>query len=118
MIKLLKERENEQKKNCTFQPNISFNSNNKKNEQYENSMKKKVDYDRINNLYNEYKDKDQKIARLVKECDMREGITFVPKIKDKNKKMREFKEKIGQMPYLDRVDIYTNNLHCKNINCS
>ena len=30
-------------------------------------------------------------------------------INDKNKEIKEFKNKIGQIPYLDRMDIYNAN---------
>ena len=71
-----------------------------------NNKKRKVNYDRINNLYLDYKDKDSKIDELTKEYYKTEGISFQPKINDKNQEMKQFKEKYGQIPYLDRLEIY------------
>ena len=68
--------------------------------------KKKVDYNRINNLYLDYKDKKNKIDELTKEYYKNAGISFMPKINNKNSEMKQFKNKIGQIPYLDRIEIY------------
>ena len=67
------------------------------------------DYNRINNLYLDYKEKKIKMDALTKEYYKKAGISFTPRINDQNKEIKEFKNKIGQIPYLDRVDIYNVN---------
>ena len=46
---------------------------------------------------------------LTKEYFRNAGISFSPKIGDYNPEMRLYKNKIGQIPYLDRIEIYNNN---------
>ena len=109
--KLLKEKKEKEKQKCTFEPKIGDNSlkvikYNNMTEIENNNKKRKVNYDRINNLYLDYKDKDSKIDELTKEYYKTEGISFQPKINDKNQEMKQFKEKYGQIPYLDRLEIY------------
>ena len=64
------------------------------------------DYNRINNLYLDYKERKNKLDDLTKEYYKKAGISFTPMINDNNKEIKEFKNKIGQIPYLDRIDIY------------
>ena len=112
--KLFKEKKEEEKKICTFQPktgdnslnvikynNYPYNQNNNTN-----SNKKKVDLNRINNLYLDYKDRQIKIDELTKDYYKKAGISFAPKINDKNKEIKQHKNKIGLIPYLDRIEIY------------
>ena len=67
---------------------------------------KKRSYIRINNLYLDYKERKNKLDDLTKEYYKKAGISFTPMINDNNKEIKEFKNKIGQIPYLDRIDIY------------
>ena len=116
MEKLIKEKKEEEKEIYTFQPMTGDNSMNviRFNNYIDNDIdngnnikkKKKVDYNRINNLYLDYKDKKNKIDELTKEYYKNAGISFMPKINDKNPEMKQFKNKIGQIPYLDRIEIY------------
>ena len=116
MEKLIKEKKEEEKEIYTFQPKTGDNSMNviRFNNYIDNDIdngnnikkKKKVDYNRINNLYLDYKDKKNKIDELTKEYYKNAGISFMPKINDKNPEMKQFKNKIGQIPYLDRIEIY------------
>ena len=114
--KLLKEKKEEEKQKCTFQPktgenklnvikyeNDPFNGNNN------NNKKRKVDLNRINNLYLDYKDKQAKIDELTKDYYLKAGISFAPKISDNNNEIKQFKNKIGLIPYLDRFEIYNGN---------
>ena len=84
------------------------NSNNLK-EYYNDNKKRKVDIKRIHDLYLDYKDKKNKREELSKEYYEKAGISFVPRIIDKNKEIIQFKKKIGQILFLDRVDIYNHN---------
>ena len=110
--KMIKEKKEEEKQIYTFQPKTSNNSlnvikfNNNKDKQNENNYKKKVDYNRINNLYMDYKDKQNKLDELTKDYYKKAGISFHPSINDKNIEIKEFKNKIGQIPYMDRIDIF------------
>jgi hypothetical protein len=114
--KLIKQKKEAEKEIYTFQPKSGDNSLNviKYNKIYKeksnnNSKNRKVDYDRINNLYLDYKDKKNKIDELTKEYYDKAGISFTPKISDKNREIKKFKNKLGQIPYLDRIDIYNAN---------
>ena len=116
MEKLIKEKKEEEKEIYTFQPKTGDNSmnvirfnnyiNNDNDNENNTKKKKKVDYNRINNLYLDYKDKKNKIDELTKEYYKNAGISFMPKINDKNPEIKQFKNKIGQIPYLDRIEIY------------
>ena len=113
--KMKKEKNEEEKQKYTFQPKTGDNSlnvikyDNTLDNEGNNVKKKKVDYNRINNLYLDYKDKQNKIDELTKEYYKNAGISFVPKISDKNHEMKNYKNKLGQIPYMDRVEIYTAN---------
>jgi hypothetical protein len=96
--KMIKNKKEEEKQIYTFHPKTGINN-----------KKRMPDYERINNLYLDYKDKKIKKDELTKEYYKKAGISFIPKINDKNKEIKEFKNKIGQIPYLDRVDIYNVN---------
>ena len=112
--KLLKEKREEEKEIYTFQPKTGDNSlnvikyKNDSNNRIKNKVnyKKKVDYDRINNLYLDYKDKKNKIEELTKEYYKNSGISFIPKISERNQEIKQYKNKLGQIPYLDRFEIY------------
>jgi hypothetical protein len=112
MEKLKKEKREEEKEIYTFQPKTGDNSlnvikyKNYSSQQNRTHSKKKVDYNRINNLYLDYKDKKNKIEELTKEYYRNAGISFIPKISEKNKEMKKYKNKLGQIPYLDRIEIY------------
>ena len=114
--KLVKQKKEAEKEIYTFQPKTGDNSlnvikyNNAYNEKNKsNNKNRKVDYDRINNLYLDYKDKKNKIDELAKEYYDKAGISFTPKISDKNSEIKKFKNKLGQIPYLDRIEIYNAN---------
>jgi hypothetical protein len=110
--KMLKAKKEEEKQIYTFQPKTGGNKlnvikyDNYVNKSNVNTKKRMPDYDRINNLYLDYKDKKNKLDDLTREYYKKAGISFTPMINDKNKEMKEFKNKIGQIPYLDRIDIY------------
>ena len=112
MEKLKKEKKEEEKQIYTFQPKTGDNRlnvikyNNQYNTENNSKKKKKVDYNRINNLYLDYKDKKNKIDELTKEYYRNAGISFMPKISDKNQDIKQYKNKLGQIPYLDRIEIY------------
>ena len=65
--KLKREKKQEEKQKYTFQPKTGDNSlnvikyENTSHNEENNVKKKKVDYNRINNLYLDYKDKQNKI---------------------------------------------------------
>ena len=118
--KMIKAKKEEEKQIYTFQPKTSDNRLNVVKYDYDyintennNNKKRMPDYNRINNLYLDYKDKKAKLDDLTKEYYKKAGISFTPKIKDKNKEIKEFKNKVGQIPYLHRIDIY--NASQKNI---
>ena len=112
MEKLRKEKKEEEKQIYTFQPKTGDNRlnviqySNQYNTENNSKKKKKVDYNRINNLYLDYKDKKNKIDELTKEYYRNAGISFMPKITDKNQDIKQYKNKLGQIPYLDRIEIY------------
>ena len=120
--KMRKKKMEEEKQIYTFQPKtggnklnvIKYNSfkNNYFNNMahdYENNKKKKVDIQRINNLYLDYKDKQNKREELERDYFKKAGFSFAPHIKDRNKEIIKFKKKIAQMPYLDRIEVYNQN---------
>ena len=117
--KLLKAKKEAEKEIYTFQPKTGDNKLNviKYNKIYRikndnnnyGNRNRKVDYDRINSLYLDYKDRKNKIDELTKDYYEQAGISFTPNISDKNIEIKKFKNKIGQIPYLDRFDIYNAN---------
>ena len=115
--KMIKNKKEEEKQIYTFHPKTGINKLNvikydnylKTENNIINNKKRLPDYERINNLYLDYKDKKMKRDELTKEYYKKAGISFTPKINDKNKEIKEFKNKIGQIPYLDRIDIYNAN---------
>ena len=80
----------------------------------ENTKKRKVDIRRINNLYMNYKDKEDKIDQLTRKYYKDAGISFSPTIIDRNKGIIKFKNKIGQIPYIDRMEVYDIKRKLKN----
>ena len=109
--KLIKAKKDEEKKVYTFKPKTGENRLNViKYDNYINTEinnnQRKPNYNRINDLYLDYKERKNKLDELTKEYYKKAGISFTPMINDKNKEMKEFKNKIGQIPYLDRIDIY------------
>ena len=115
--KMIKNKKEEEKQIYTFHPKTGINKLNvikydnylKTESNINNNRKRLPDYDRINNLYLDYKEKKIKRDELTKEYYKKAGISFTPMINDKNKEIKEFKNKIGQIPYLDRMDIYNAN---------
>ena len=115
--KMIKNKKEEEKQIYTFHPKTGINKLNvikyddylKTENNINNNKKRMPDYNRINNLYLDYKDKKIKRDELTKEYYKKAGISFTPMINDKNKEIKEFKNKIGQIPYLDRIDIYNAN---------
>ena len=115
--KMIKNKKEEEKQIYTFHPKTGINKLNvikydnylKTENNINNNRKRLPDYDRINNLYLDYKEKKIKRDELTKEYYKKAGISFTPMINDKNKEIKEFKNKIGQIPYLDRMDIYNAN---------
>ena len=87
--------------------NILGNLN--RTQKLENKKKRKVDIKRINNLYLDYKDKQNKIDRITREYYKDAGFSFTPYVKDNNNEIKKFKYKIGQMPLLDRIEVYSHN---------
>ena len=121
--RMMEKKLEEEKQIYTFKPKTGYNKlnvikyNNLNNiignlnaSQYSlNETQRKVDIQRIHNLYLDYKDKKIKREELTKEYFKKEGITFTPTIRDKNKEIIKYKKKIGQMPYLDRIEVYNHN---------
>ena len=113
--KMIKAKKEEEKQIYTFKPKTGENRlnvikyDNYVNTEISNNKKRMPDYNRINNLYLDYKEKKIKMDALTKEYYKKAGISFTPRINDQNKEIKEFKNKIGQIPYLDRVDIYNVN---------
>lgn len=121
--RMMKKKLEEEKQIYTFQPKTgvnklnvlkynSFKNNNYFNnvtQDYDNNKKKKVDIRRINNLYLDYKDKQNKREELERDYFKKAGFSFAAYIKDKNKEIIKFKKKIAQMPYLDRIEVYNQN---------
>ena len=110
----------EEKQIYTFHPKTGENKlnvikyNNYKNnlnltQDFENNNKRKVDLNRIENLYLDYKDKINKREELAREYYKEAGISFSPILKDNNKEMIRYKKKVAQMPYLDRIEFYNGN---------
>ena len=110
----------EEKQIYTFHPKTGENKlnvikyNNYKNnlnltQDFENNNKRKVDLNRIENLYLDYKDKINKREELAREYYKEAGISFSPILKDNNKEMIRYKKKVAQMPYLDRIEFYNRN---------
>ena len=125
--KMIKNKKEEEKQIYTFHPKTGINKLNvikydnylKTENNINNNKKRMPDYNRINNLYLDYKDKKIKRDELTKEYYKKAGISFTPMINDKNKEIKEFKNKIGQIPYLDRIDIYNaNNQNYNNDKCN
>ena len=112
--KMIKNKKEEEKQIYTFHPKTGINKLNvikydnclNTENNINNNRKRMPDYNRINNLYLDYKDKRAKLDELTNEYFKKAGISFTPQINDKNKEIKEFKNKIGQIPYLDRIDIY------------
>ena len=71
-----------------------------------NNKKRKVNARRINDLYLDYKDKKYNIDRMTRDYYKQAGYSFTPCIRDNNKEIKKFKFKIGQIPYIDRIEIY------------
>ena len=123
--KLINKKVEEEKQIYTFHPKtddnrlnvIKYSTNSNSNslanfnitQNTSNSKRRKVDSQRINDLYMDYRDKQNKIDRLAKEYYKKAGISFSPHIRDNNKEIKMFKKKIGQMPYLDRIEVYNHN---------
>ena len=120
--RMLDKKNEEEKQIYTFQPKtgenklnvIKYNNNNIMNElnltqEYDSNKRKKVDIQRIHNLYLDYKEKKNKREKLAEEYYKKAGFSFSPYIKDNNKEIIKFKKKIAQMPYLDRIEIYNHN---------
>jgi hypothetical protein len=61
-----------------------------------------------------YKDKEDKIGQLTREYYKDAGISFSPTIIDRNKDIIKFKNKIGQIPYIDRMEVYDIKRKLKN----
>ena len=110
----------EEKQIYTFHPKTGENKlnvikyNNYKNnlnltQDFDKNNKRKVDLNRIENLYLDYKDKINKREELTREYYKDAGISFSPTFKDYNKEMIRYKNKVAQMPYLDRIDFYNRN---------
>ena len=125
--KMIKNKMDKEKKIYTFHPKTGINKLNViKYDNYlntenniNNNKKRMPDFNRINNLYLDYKDKQAKLDELTNEYYKKAGISFTPRINDKNKEIKEFKNKIGQIPYLDRIDIYNagkQNFKTDNLN--
>ena len=123
--KLINKKVEEEKQIYTFHPKtddnrlnvIKYSTNSNSNslanfnitQNISNSKKRKVDAQRINDLYMDYRDKKNKIDRLAKDYYKKAGISFSPYIRDNNKEIKMFKKKIGQIPYLDRIEVYSHN---------
>ena len=71
------------------------------------NKKKNINYKRLNELYLDYKNRNIKIHKLAKENDIKDGISFTPYFIDDNQEMKKYKDKIGSIPYLNRLDIYS-----------
>ena len=71
------------------------------------NKKKNINYKRLNELYLDYKNRNIKINKLAKENDLKDGISFTPYFIDDNQEMKKYKDKIGSIPYLNRLDIYS-----------
>ena len=96
---------NSKSKNIVNIKNLTKSNSKQKTENVNN--KKLINYDRINELYLDYKNRNIKIKKLTKENDIKNGITFKPYFIDYNQQMKKYKEKIGNIPYLNRLDIYS-----------
>ena len=124
--RMMKKKVEEDSKRYTFQPKTCYNKLNViKYNNYggnnlntykdkENNAKRKVDTRRINNLYLNYKDKEDKIDQLTRKYYKDAGISFSPTIIDRNKEIIKFKKKIGQIPYIDRMEVYDIKRKLKN----
>ena len=124
--KMMKQKVEEDNQRYTFHPKtgsnklnvIKYNNYGENNlntyKDMENNSKRKVDKRRINNLYLNYKDKEDKIDRLTREYYKDAGISFSPTIIDRNKDIIKFKKKIGQIPYIDRMEVYDIKRKLKN----
>ena len=124
--RMMKQKVEEDNQRYTFQPKtgsnklnvIKYNNYGGNNlnayKDMENSTKRKVDKRRINNLYLNYKDKEDKIDQLTRKYYKDAGISFSPTIIDRNKEIIKFKNKIGQIPYIDRMEVYDIKRKLKN----
>ena len=67
------------------------------NNSYNNSKNKvKVDYNRINELYSQYKEKSMKINQIKNQLDIENGISFSPNVNVNNKYYAKIKSNIYQ----------------------
>ena len=80
---------------------------NSKQKTESSSKKKNVNYKRLNELYLDYKNRNIKINKLAKENDIKDGISFKPYFIDDNQQMKKYKDQIGNIPYLSRLNIYS-----------
>jgi hypothetical protein len=124
--RMMKQKVEEDNQKYTFQPKTGSNKLNViKYNKYggnnlntykdiENSKKRKLDTKRINNLYLTYKEKEDKIDQLTRKYYKDAGISFSPNIIDRNKDIIKFKNKIGQIPYIDRMEVYDIKRKLKN----
>ena len=112
----------EEKQICTFHPKTGFNKLNviKYNNYKDNlnnlnltqdfdSNKRKVDINRIQNLYLDSLNKDNKREELAKEYYREAGYSFSPNFINSNKEMVRYKNKVAQMPFFDRIEFYRQN---------
>ena len=120
---MMKKKIEEEKQIYTFHPkagdnrlnvikyanNNNYLNNLNNTQENDNKIKIKVDKQRIQDLYLDYKEKKIKREKLSREYYKKAGFSFTPHIKDRNKEIIQFKKKIEQIPYLDRVEVYNQN---------
>ena len=91
-----------------FNQNIKYGYKSKSGiKMYDNNTSKrktKINYKRLNELYMDYKDKNARIKRLAKENDIKDGISFNPKINISHKEKNKSKGKITKIPFLNKIE--------------
>ena len=71
------------------------NKSKSKSKQYNNyNDKRKMNYNRINQLYMDYKERKARIKQLAKENDLKDGISFSPHFCSNNKRYNKSKGKV------------------------
>ena len=94
--KIKKDKKTNSEKNIKVRVNIKNKNNSKR--------KTKLNYQRLNELYLDYKERKARIKKLEKENNIKDGISFNPQFFTNNKKLTKSKSKVKR-----------NNLFLENI---
>ena len=84
--KIKKDKKTNSEKNIKVRVNIKNKNNSKR--------KTKLNYQRLNELYLDYKERKARIKKLEKENNIKDGISFNPQFFTNNKKLTKSKSKV------------------------